>query len=142
LIAQARFKLGNAVEAREHDLQDLLDPFNRIAMQKNRMEAFSDGVLAIIITIMVLKLKPPHDVSIKALMQLGPALSSYILGFIYVAIYWNNHHHLLHTINRITGSILWANNHLLFWLSVSRQVPWPSTNLIVAEQISAEIIYL
>ncbi len=87
-------------------------------MQKNRMEAFSDGVLAIIITIMVLELKPPHDVSIKALLQLAPALFSYILSFIYVAIYWNNHHHLLHTIDRITGSILWANNHLLFWLSL------------------------
>src|SRR5215471_15098654 len=87
-------------------------------MQKNRLEAFSDGVLAIIITIMVLELKPPHGVQLDALKPLLPAFLSYVLSFIYLAIYWNNHHHLLHTVQHVNGAILWANMHLLFWLSL------------------------
>lgn len=87
-------------------------------MFKNRLEAFSDGVLAIIITIMVLELKVPQEVSTQALTKMIPLFLSYVLSFIYIAIYWNNHHHLLHTIAKINGKILWANNHLLFWLSL------------------------
>ena len=87
-------------------------------MQKNRLEAFSDGVLAIIITIMVLELKVPHGVELVALKPLLPVLSSYVLSFIYVGIYWNNHHHLFHATHHVSGGILWANLHLLFWLSL------------------------
>jgi uncharacterized membrane protein len=82
------------------------------------MEAFSDGVIAIIITIMVLELKVPHGETLDALVPLIPVFLSYVLSFIYVGIYWNNHHHLLHTCERVTGRILWANLHLLFWLSL------------------------
>jgi uncharacterized membrane protein len=89
-----------------------------IAMQKTRLEAFSDGVLAIIITIMVLELKAPHGVELGALRPMLPVILSYVLSFIYVAIYWNNHHHLLHTVKEVSGGILWANLHLLFWLSL------------------------
>jgi len=85
---------------------------------KNRLEAFSDGVLAIIITIMVLEMKVPHGDSLGALAPLAPVFMSYVLSFIYVGIYWNNHHHMLHTCARVTGGILWANLHLLFWLSL------------------------
>jgi uncharacterized membrane protein len=87
-------------------------------MGKSRLEAFSDGVLAIIITIMVLELKVPHDASAAALVNLMPVFLSYVLSFMYVGIYWNNHHHMLHTVSRATGGILWANLHLLFWLSL------------------------
>src|SRR5262245_1885942 len=87
-------------------------------MGKTRLEAFSDGVLAIIITIMVLELKIPHGVSLETLKPLIPVFMSYVLSFIYVGIYWNNHHHMLHTVTRVTGGILWANLHLLFWLSL------------------------
>jgi uncharacterized membrane protein len=87
-------------------------------MQKNRLEAFSDGVLAIIITIMVLELKVPHGTGVRALMPLVPVFLSYVLSFIYVGIYWNNHHHMLHACGTVTGSVLWANLHLLFWLSL------------------------
>ncbi|MGA9164301.1 MAG: TMEM175 family protein [Thiobacillus sp.] len=87
-------------------------------MGKNRLEAFSDGVIAIIITIMVLELKVPHGESIDTLAPLIPVFLSYVLSFIYVGIYWNNHHHMLHTCRKVTGSILWANLHLLFWLSM------------------------
>jgi uncharacterized membrane protein len=87
-------------------------------MDKTRLEAFSDGVIAIIITIMVLELKVPHDDNFDALISLIPVFLSYVLSFIYVGIYWNNHHHMLHTCHKITGSILWANLHLLFWLSL------------------------
>jgi len=87
-------------------------------MGKNRLEAFSDGVLAIIITIMVLELKVVHDPGFEALQVILPVFLSYVLSFIYLGIYWNNHHHMLHTCGKITGSILWANLHLLFWLSV------------------------
>lgn len=87
-------------------------------MQKNRLEAFSDGVLAIIITIMVLELKVPHAIDLTALYQLAPVFLSYVLSFIYIGIYWNNHHHLFHTAHKVNGGILWANLHLLFWLSL------------------------
>lgn len=87
-------------------------------MDKGRLEAFSDGVLAIIITIMVLELKVPHGTSMEALSPLIPAFLSYVLSFIYVGIYWNNHHHMLKMTERVNGTILWANMHLLFWLSL------------------------
>src|SRR5262245_16242737 len=87
-------------------------------MGTRRMEAFSDGVIAIIITIMVLELKVPHGTDLAALRNLGPVLASYVLSFVYVAIYWNNHHHLLHACERINGTIMWANMHFLFWLSL------------------------
>jgi uncharacterized membrane protein len=87
-------------------------------MGKSRLEAFSDGVLAIIITIMVLELKVPHGDTIGTLGSLLPVFLSYVLSFVYVGIYWNNHHHMLHTVKHVTGSILWANLHLLFWLSL------------------------
>ena len=87
-------------------------------MGKARLEAFSDGVLAIIITIMVLELKVPHGSDWPALQPLLPVFLSYVLSFIYIGIYWSNHHHMLHTMKRVNGSILWANLHLLFWLSL------------------------
>ena len=87
-------------------------------MDTRRLEAFSDGVLAIIITIMVLELKAPHDPSLAALWPLWPVFLSYVLSFVYIGIYWNNHHHMLHVTERVTGGILWANLHLLFWLSL------------------------
>ncbi len=87
-------------------------------MERNRLEAFSDGVLAIIITIMVLELKIPHDANLNALEPLFPVVLSYILSFIYIGIYWNNHHHMLYVTKKISGGILWANLHLLFWLSL------------------------
>ena len=87
-------------------------------MGKGRLEAFSDGVLAIIITIMVLELKVPHGADFDALAPLMPRFLSYVLSFIYVGIYWNNHHHLLHAADRVSGGILWANLNLLFWLSL------------------------
>jgi uncharacterized membrane protein len=103
---------------------------------KNRLEAFSDGVMAIIITIMVLELAAPHGDSIIDLLPLIPTFLSYVLSFLYVGIYWNNHHHLLHTMRRVTGSILWANLNLLFWLSLfpfatawmgeTGFAPWPA----------------
>ena len=87
-------------------------------MGKGRLEAFSDGVLAIIITIMVLEIKAPEGATLDALAPLAPSLLSYVLSFICVGIYWNNHHHLLQAGKRVTGSVLWANLHLLFWLSL------------------------
>jgi uncharacterized membrane protein len=87
-------------------------------MGKGRLEAFSDGVLAIIITIMVLELKVPHGEDPAVLQPLIPVLLSYVLSFAYVGIYWNNHHHMLHTVQRVSGPVLWANLHLLFWLSL------------------------
>jgi uncharacterized membrane protein len=105
------------------------------AMGKNRLEAFSDGVLAIIITIMVLELKVPHGVDFAALRPVLPVFLSYVLSFVYVAIYWNNHHHLLHSVKQVSGGILWANLNLLFWLSLfpfttgwigeNHIAPWP-----------------
>jgi uncharacterized membrane protein len=87
-------------------------------MGKNRLEAFSDGVMAIIITIMVLELKVPHGSDLGAIRPLLPNFLSYVLSFIYVGIYWNNHHHLLHTAEKVSGGVLWANLNLLFWLSL------------------------
>ena len=87
-------------------------------MNKQRLEAFSDGVLDIIITIMILELKIPEGISIKCLSPLLPAFLSYILSFVFIGIYWVNHHHLLHTVKKINSGILWANLHLLFWLSI------------------------
>jgi len=87
-------------------------------MGKNRLEAFSDGVIAIRITIMVLELRVPHGESLEALKPLIPVFLSYVLSFVYLGIYWNNHHHMLHTCHKVTGPILWANLHLLFWLSL------------------------
>ena len=87
-------------------------------MNKNRLEAFSDGVLAIIITIMVLEFKVPNDTTFEAVIKLSHKFLSYILSFIYVGIYWNNHHHLIHSAKNVNGRILWANLHLLFWLSL------------------------
>ncbi len=87
-------------------------------MDKGRLEAFSDGVIAIIITIMVLELKVPHNADIKSLVPVLPVLGSYVLSFIYVGIYWNNHHHTMQVVESVNGSILWANMLLLFWLSL------------------------
>jgi len=87
-------------------------------MGKTRLEAFSDGVVAIIITIMVLEMRAPHDTDLASLRPLLPVFLSYVLSFVHVGIYWNNHHHLLHTARHVTGGILWANLHLLFWLSL------------------------
>jgi TMEM175 potassium channel family protein len=104
-------------------------------MGKGRLEAFSDGVIAIIITIMVLELKVPHAASPAALGELWPVFLSYVLSFVNVGLYWNNHHHLLHTVKHVSGGILWANMHLLFWLSLfpfttgwmgeNAFAPWP-----------------
>ena len=87
-------------------------------MTKNRLEAFSDGVIAIIITIMVLELKVPHDASFAALRPIAPVFLSYVLSFVFLGIYWSNHHHLLQVIEKVSGGVLWANLHLLFWLSL------------------------
>ena len=87
-------------------------------MGKTRLEAFSDGVVAIIITIMVLEMRAPHGTDLDSLRPLLPVFGSYVLSFVHVAIYWNNHHHLLHTARHVSGGILWANMHLLFWLSL------------------------
>lgn len=104
-------------------------------MGKGRLEAFSDGVIAIIITIMVLEIKVPHGDSIVSLKPLLPVFLSYVLSFLYVAIYWNNHHNMLHAVQKVSGSVLWANAHLLFWLSLvpfatawmgeNHFAPWP-----------------
>ena len=87
-------------------------------MEKDRLNAFSDGVLAIIITIMVLELKVPKDASVAALLEFAPLLGGYAISFVYIAIYWNNHHHMMHVVARVNGRVLWANNNLLFWLSL------------------------
>jgi uncharacterized membrane protein len=87
-------------------------------MTKNRLEGFSDGVIAIIITIMVLELRVPHGASPSALLPLVPVLLSYVLSFVFLGIYWSNHHHLLHAVQHVNGGVLWANLHLLFWLSL------------------------
>lgn len=87
-------------------------------MTKSRLEAFSDGVIAILITIMVLELKPPHEATFAALWHQFPSYLSYILSFVNIGIYWNNHHHLMHGVKKISGAVMWANLHLLFWLSL------------------------
>src|ERR1700689_3277644 len=102
-------------------------------MGTGRLEAFSDGVIAVIITIMVLELKAPEGHSIAALVPLAPVFLSYVLSFIYVGIYWNNHHHMLHTCEEVSGGILWANLHLLFWLSL-----FPVTTAWIGENHRAE----
>jgi TMEM175 potassium channel family protein len=102
-------------------------------MGKERLAAFSDGVIAIIITIMVLELKVPHGSTWSVLMTVAPSFLSYILSFIYLAIYWNNHHHLLHTVARVDGLILWANTHLLFWLSlIPAATAWMGENFLAS----------
>lgn len=106
-------------------------------MEKNRLEAFSDGVLAIIITIMVLELKVPHGIGFDALVPLFPVFLSYVLSFIYLGIYWNNHHHMLHTCRKVTGPILWANLHLLFWLSlIPFSTGWMGENHFAAAPVA------
>ena len=87
-------------------------------MNKTRLEAFSDGVLAIIITIMVLELKAPHEGTLDALREVGMPFCAYLLSFLYIGIYWNNHHHMFHATKHVSGAVLWANLHLLFWLSL------------------------
>jgi uncharacterized membrane protein len=112
-------------------------------MGKGRLEAFSDGVIAIIITIMVLEMKVPHGTDFSALEPLWPVFLSYVLSFDYVAIYWNNHHHLLHTAKRINGPILWANMHLLFWLSLFPFVTgWMGENHFAAAPVAVYGIVL
>jgi uncharacterized membrane protein len=102
-------------------------------MGKSRLEAFSDGVIAIIITIMVLELKVPHGETLDALEPVVPVFLSYVLSFVYMGIYWNNHHHMLHASEHVTGSILWANLHLLFWLSLTPFVTgWMGENHFAA----------
>ncbi|MFI4968880.1 MAG: TMEM175 family protein [Lysobacterales bacterium] len=98
-------------------------------MDKGRLEAFSDGVIAVIITIMVLELKAPHEPTLAAVWALWPVLLSYVLSFVYVGIYWNNHHHMFKTVERIDGRVMWANLHLLFWISLFPFVTaWMSEN--------------
>jgi uncharacterized membrane protein len=100
-------------------------------MGKDRLAAFSDGVIAIIITIMVLDLKVPHGADWAALRAVAPNFVSYVLSFVYLAIYWNNHHHMLHTVTRVDGLILWTNAHLLFWLSlVPAATAWMGENFL------------
>src|SRR5882762_4357528 len=120
-------------------------------MTKNRMEAFSDGVIAIIITIMVLELRVPHDPGPGALTPLIPVLLSYILSFVFLGIYWSNHHHLLHAVQRVDGRVLWANLHLLFWLSLVPFVtgwmgenfgPWPVAAYGVVLMLAAVAYYI
>ena len=102
-------------------------------MSSDRLTAFSDGVIAIIITIMVLELKVPHETDLSALRGLIPVFLSYVLSFIYVAIYWTNHHHMLHTVKEVSGGIMWANTHLLFWLSlVPFATAWTGENRFAA----------
>ena len=102
-------------------------------MEKNRLEAFSDGVLAVAITLMVLELKPPVQArGLADLIDLAPAFSSYVLSFLYIGIYWNNHHHLLQATSKVTGSVLWANLHLIFWLTL-----FPFTSAWVSQHFDA-----
>jgi len=107
-------------------------------MGKGRLEAFSDGVIAIIITIMVLELKVPHEVTFAALTEIWPVMLSYVLSYIYVGIYWSNHHHLFHAVEHVNGAVLWANLHLLFWLSLVPFVTgWMGENHFAAWPVAA-----
>jgi uncharacterized membrane protein len=107
-------------------------------MGKTRLEAFSDGVIAILITIMVLELKVPHGAELSALIPLWPIFLSYVLSFIYIGIYWNNHHHLMHAVHEIGGGVLWANLHLLFWLSLVPFVTgWMGENQFATVPVAA-----
>ena len=106
-------------------------------MGRGRFEAFSDGVLAIIITIMVLELKVPHGETLDALRPVVPVFLSYVLSFVNIGIYWNNHHHMLHTVHKVTGAMLWANLHLLFWLSLLPfATAWLGENHLAAAPMS------
>ncbi|ELS30269.1 MULTISPECIES: TMEM175 family protein [Pseudanabaena] len=106
-------------------------------MTKGRLEAFSDGVIAILITIMVLELKVPHESTLEALRPLIPIFLSYVLSFIYLGIYWNNHHHMLQAVRQVNGGVLWANMHLLFWLSLIPFVTaWSGENLFSAVPVA------
>jgi uncharacterized membrane protein len=106
-------------------------------MSRGRLEAFSDGVIAIIITIMVLELKVPHDASWRSLLPIAPVFLSYVLSFVFVGIYWSNHHHLLQVVERVNGGVLWANLHLLFWLSLTPFVTaWMGENKFAAVPVS------
>src|SRR5437660_2355021 len=120
-------------------------------MGKGRLEAFSDGVIAVIITIMVLEMKVPHGVDLAALVPVIPVFLSYVLSFIYAGIYWSNHHHLFHAVQRVNGRILWANLHLLFWLSLIPFVtawmgenfgPWPVAAYGVVLMLAAVAYYI
>jgi uncharacterized membrane protein len=106
-------------------------------MGKGRLEAFSDGVIAVIITIMVLELKVPHGTGLDALVPMVPVFLSYVLSFVYVGIYWNNHHHMLHAVERVNGRTMWANLHLLFWLSLIPFVTgWVNENHYAATPVA------
>jgi TMEM175 potassium channel family protein len=106
-------------------------------MGKGRLEAFSDGVIAVIITIMVLELKVPHGSNLAALNPVIPVFLTYVLSFIFVGIYWNNHHHMLHAVHSVNGSILWANLHLLFWLSLTPfATAWMGENYTVSQPVA------
>lgn len=106
-------------------------------MSRSRMEAFSDGVIAIIITIMVLELRVPHDASWRSLIPIAPVFLSYVLSFVFVGIYWSNHHHLLQVVERVNGGVLWANLHLLFWLSLTPFVTaWMGENKFAAVPVA------
>src|SRR5262245_11874490 len=107
MFMMARYPPGGSASALPCELS---------AMTRARLEAFSDGVIAIIITIMVLEMKVPHEPSLRALFPLWPVFLSYVLSFTYIGIYWSNHHHLMHTVHQVSGGIIWANLHLLFWL--------------------------
>jgi uncharacterized membrane protein len=124
---------------RAHSRADSRRPLRYVPpMQKSRLEAFSDGVIAIIITIMVLELHAPHSTSLAALQEILPVFLNYVLSFIYVGIYWNNHHHMLHTIKRVTGGVLWANLYLLFWLSLFPfATAWMGNNHLAATPTAA-----
>ena len=116
-------------------------------MRRGRLEAFSDGVVAILITIMVLELRPPHGGELAALRPLLPVFASYLLSFVFLGIYWNNHHHMLHTVEQVDGRILWANLHLLFWLSLipfvtawmgdTRAASWPTALYGIVQLLAA-----
>jgi TMEM175 potassium channel family protein len=112
-------------------------------MSKTRLEAFSDGVIAIIITIMVLELRPPHDATWSALQPMIPAALSYVLSFVFIGIYWHNHHHLFQAVHRVNGRILWANSHLLFWISlIPFATAWMGENHFAAVPVAAYGIVL
>ena len=107
-------------------------------MNKGRLEAFSDGVIAVIITIMVLELKVPHDADPKALLPLIPVFLSYVLSFVFTGIYWSNHHHMFHAVHHVNGATLWANLHLLFWLSLVPFVTgWMNENHFAVQTVAA-----
>jgi uncharacterized membrane protein len=107
-------------------------------MHKGRLEAFSDGVFAIILTIMVLELRPPKGDTLEALLTLGPVFGTYVLSFVILAIYWNNHHHMLQSAKQVNGTVLWANMHLLFWLSLAPLVTgWMGESRLASIPVAA-----